>query len=671
MRELVRHLPALIFAGAFAAFAPAIGGGFLNWDDTENFVANPHYRGLDLATLRWIFTAVHMGHYIPVTWLTFAGDHLLWGMDPRGYHLTSVLVHALNAVLVYLVAARLIGAVSTPLTPPSETAVRLGAGLAALLWALHPLRVESVAWITERRDVVSGCFALVAVLIYVRAAGRAGPDGRLHRGLYWAAVGAFLLAAFAKSIVVGLPLILLVLDVYPLRRLPFPSGALRTGPWWRSALRLAVVEKLPFLAVAGLAAGSMLAIGFRWGILAPLGAETLPERLALTVHSLVFYLGKTLWPWPLSPLYTLYRPVSPLATRYLLATLLVVGLTVTVWALRRRWPAGLAAWIVYAAALLPASGIFPNGPQLAADRYSYLPGVAWAVLGGAAVPWAWRARRDGRLGGPVARAAGAGALVLLLGLTVLTERQITIWRDSVTLWRHAAWADPDSDVPIFYLGWALAESKRFDEARAHFTAALDRVPASLPGLRAQLVLHIALVEEQAGRPTESERRLGEALALDGDHPVAWIRLGSARYARGDSAAAAEAWGAAADRVGVWPRYQVWELRAATAAVPEASGPARARLAFALGVTLQEFGAHVEAEEHYRLAVRLAPDFAAAWNNLGVAQAARGRYADALDAFAHALRLSPGERDACANARRAATALGARPRELDGCGPERS
>ena len=668
MPALARSLPALVFLAAFAAFLPAVRGAFLNWDDAENFVANPHYRGLGPAELRWIFTAVHMGHYVPVTWITFALDHAVWGMDPAGYHLTSIVFHAVNAVLVYFIALRLL---ALTFRGEVELPIRLGAGLAALLWSLHPLRVESVAWITERRDVVSGCFALVAVLAYVTAARRADAEGRLHAGLYWLAVAAFFLAAFAKSIVVGLPLALIALDVYPLRRLPVPPGALRRATWWHGALRLAVVEKLPFIGVAGLAAGVMLTIGFRWGILAPLAVESLPQRLALTAHSLTFYLGKTLWPWPLSPLYTLYRPLDPLAVRYLAAALFAVALTLALWALRRRWPAGLVAWIVYVSALLPASGIFPNGPQLAADRYSYLPGVAWAVLAGAGVPWAWRARQAGRLGPAVAAAAAAAALVLVVGLTALTERQISVWRDSVTLWRHAAWAEPASDLPVFYLGWALAEAERFDEARAHFEGTLERVPSSLPALRAQLILHAALVDVQAGRVAESERRLGDVLAVDGDHPVAWIRLGTARWARGDHGGAEQAWGEAADRVAVWSRYQVWELRAATAAVPEASGPARARLAFALGVALQEYGAHVEAGEHYRLAVRLAPGYAAAWNNLGVTYASLGRYTEALEAFVHALRLGPGERGACANARRAAAALGTQPRELDGCRPERS
>ena len=658
----VRALPALLFVMVFAAFVPALGGTFLNWDDAENLVGNPHYRGLGPAQLRWMWSAVHMGHYIPVTWLTFGLDYLLWGMNPAGYHLTSILFHALNAALVYLVAARLLpAAFDASAHPPPPAALRAGSALGALLWALHPLRVESVAWITERRDVVSGCFALLAVLAYLTAVRRAGAAGRLRRGAYVLAVAAFALAVFAKSIVVGLPLVLVALDIYPLRRL-------RGG--WRSILRVALLEKLPFFAVGALAAGIMLVIGFRWGLLAPLAAESVPQRLALSAYSFAFYLGKTIWPWSLSPLYSLYRPVDPLALRYLVPGGLTLAVGLALIALRRRWPAGLVAGVAYVALLLPASGIFPNGPQIAADRYTYLPSVGWAMLAGAALPWGWSARRAGRLSPRIAGAAALAALPLVAGLAVLTERQIAIWRDSVALWRHAAWADPDSDVPLFYLGWALADAGRFDEARAHFEASRRRVPASLPLLRAQFTLHLALVEGRAGSAGAAEERFREALTLDGDHPVAWVRLGTARWTRGDAPGAEAAWTAAADRSPLWPRYQVWELRAAVAEVPEASRVARARLAFAFAAALQEYRAHAEAEEHYRLAVRLEPGYTAAWNNLGVTYASRGRYADALDAFVHALRLQPGERGACANARRAAAVLGTRPQEVDACGPER-
>src|SRR5262249_12832827 len=244
------------------------------------------------------------------------------------YHLTAALLHAVSAVLVYQLAVRLLAAGFGAGGPPPRV-IQLGAALAALVWGLHPLRVESVAWITERRDVVSGALALAATLAYVKAVAEAegGAAVRRGRGLYWTAVACFTLAVFAKSIVVGLPLVLLALDVYPLRRISIPPLP-RDRTAWRRLLRVGFVEKLPFLAVAALAAGIVLAIGFRWGILAPVSQEGIAPRLALAAYSVVFYLGKTLWPWPLSPLYSLYRPVDPLTFRYLLPAVAVLALTV-------------------------------------------------------------------------------------------------------------------------------------------------------------------------------------------------------------------------------------------------------------------------------------------------------------------------------------------------------
>ena len=199
----------LVVAVTIATFLPTLKNGFVNWDDAQNFLANPNYRGLGWANLRWLFTTAHMGHYIPVTWLTLAFDYVLWGMNPAGYHLTAVALHALNALLVYVVAYRLLDAGFEQLV--ARVHLSAGAVTAALLFAVHPLRVESVAWISERRDVVAGLFSLLTALAYLTA-WRRGLSSRLHPGWYWAAVGCFALACLSKSIVVGLPVVLLVLD---------------------------------------------------------------------------------------------------------------------------------------------------------------------------------------------------------------------------------------------------------------------------------------------------------------------------------------------------------------------------------------------------------------------------------------------------------------------------
>src|SRR5207302_9667887 len=179
-------VPVLVALVTFTAFWPALQNQFVDWDDSKNFLDNLHYRGLAGTHLRWMWTTFHMGHYAPLTWMTLGLDHVLWGMNPLGYHLTNLLLHAANAAVFFFVVRRIL---TLALPSPSERghALAVSAGFAALVFAIHPLRVESVAWVTERRDVLSGLFYLSAILMYLRACER----GARGRGWYWAAVGLF------------------------------------------------------------------------------------------------------------------------------------------------------------------------------------------------------------------------------------------------------------------------------------------------------------------------------------------------------------------------------------------------------------------------------------------------------------------------------------------------
>jgi len=260
---------------------------------------------------------------------------------------------------------------------------------------------------------------------------------------------------------------------------------------------------------------------------------------------------------------------------------------------------------------------------------------------------------------------GAAALVIVI-FAGLTIRQVAVWHDSVSLWTHAASVEPASDIPVFYLGWALTDAGRFDEARAHFERALRRVPDRLPDLKAQLELHLGIVEQRAGHPVAAERYFREALAQDPTHAVALIRLGTVLLEQGRETEAEAAWKRAVDVEARWNRYQLWELGQAIEQVPMARASARGQLALTLGALLQREAELGYAEDQYRLATALLPDNANAWNNLGVAYALRGSMKPALDAFLRALQLKPGDSQACRNARRAASAVGASPQELGGC-----
>src|SRR3989449_5724761 len=244
-RWVFRLLPVLIALVTVVPFLPTLDNQFVNWDDDDNLVENPHYRGLGWTHLRWMWTTFHIGHYAPLTWMTFGLDYLFWGLKPVGYHLSNLLLHAANAAVFYLVARRILGSALSGPRERGNVGLAAAAAFAALLFALHPLRVESVAWATERRDVLSGLFYLLTLLVYLQA----GEQGARGRSGYWASVGLFVCALLSKSMAVSLPVVMLILDVYPLRRLGGARG------WWGEPARRIYLEKIPFVLLALAASG--------------------------------------------------------------------------------------------------------------------------------------------------------------------------------------------------------------------------------------------------------------------------------------------------------------------------------------------------------------------------------------------------------------------------------
>src|SRR6185312_11750986 len=271
--DIERRLPLLVAALSAAVFAPALKGGFLQWDDAPTLVDNTLWRGFSPAHLRWMLTTFHMGPWQPLSWLSYALDLAVWGMNPFGFHLTNLLLHAAAAGLCVLLFDELIRA-GAPRA--SESARGWAAAFGALVFAIHPLRVESVAWITERRDVLSGLFYILALFLYAR---RARGKGGLAP-----VFAAFVAACLAKGSAITLTLALLIVDAWPLRR-------------------RALAEKIPFFLVS-LAVGVIGVAGqSHYGVLKTLGQSGVPERLALSVYGLWFDAAKTLWPAGLAPYY--------------------------------------------------------------------------------------------------------------------------------------------------------------------------------------------------------------------------------------------------------------------------------------------------------------------------------------------------------------------------------
>ena len=345
-------------------YCPVLRNGFVGWDDDIYVYQNPRLRSLTLPALLGTFTSVHAsGNWHPLTELSHAADCALWGMNARGHHLTSLLLHGLNAGLVVALALALARARSA-----ERHARTIVAAIAAgLLWGLHPLRVESAAWVSERKDLLCASFYLVALLYYLRYARKIGEEAAHKKRFYLGALACFLLALLSKPMAVSLPLVMLILDAYPMER--FGRG----WPW-----RL-LAEKLPFLALAAASAVITLKAQRAGGAFRALHGLPLGTKLLVATRATVSYLGKTFWPSDLLPLYSYPQDVSWASWRFGVP-LLVLALLVAacVW-LARRNGAWLATFLCYLIALLPAIGIVQVGPQAMADRYTYLPAIALTI----------------------------------------------------------------------------------------------------------------------------------------------------------------------------------------------------------------------------------------------------------------------------------------------------
>lgn len=492
-----RLIPLAVFVVAFAAFLPALFEPFSEFDDPGVIAVLGNNRDEGLG---WVFTSTALGHYQPLTWITYTIDLALFGLNPAAFHFTNLLIHAINAVLVYFLALRLLRIVRNgPETARAQLAMgplQLAATAGAILFAIHPLRVESVAWVTERRDVLSTLFLLCATLCYLRYAQTSGETGWVR--WYIATFAFLLLSLLSKAWGMTFFVVVLILDWYPLARLP---GA----PWrWvrRPAVRV-LLEKIPF-AVLCVAFAAQAARAQAW---APETVHTLSKwpieaRVAQGAYGLSFYLWKLIWPTNLSALYELPRSFNPREMRWALGaagTFVLLGLAV---ALRKRMPAFTAAALAYAVLVSPVLGIFQSGIQLVADRYSYVASIPWAVLIGAGV-----VQLPGLKAPNIRRAALIGSCVIAAIFFVGSWRQTELWRDTALLFKHAL--DIGEDGPLLH-GYYATQLQ---------TKAAEEVSQDHPDVAAKLN-EAALLQ------------FDRSLELDSSHGAAWFGRGSTLKALG-------------------------------------------------------------------------------------------------------------------------------------------
>lgn len=598
-----------------AAFFPVLHNGFVDWDDDVNIVDNLNYRGLGWQQLRWMFTNLDMGHYQPLSWLTLGLDYVLWGMNPFGYHLINLILHGASAAIFYFVALRLLATAFRKSSPSEELPFRVAAAFAALLFSLHPLRVESVAWVTERRGLLAGLFFLLSVLCYLRANDILVGNAPRLRWLA-AAVTTYGLSLLSKASALGLPIVLLALDVYPLARL---SGEVRE--WLGSEKRKVWWEKLPFLVLALAALVGAFLAEYQRGAMRSLQEFGIISRIGQAFFGLTFYLWKTLVPSGFLPVYSVVADSIPAYWSFqpmeemVLALSIIISLTITIllFLFRRRWPAGLAAWVCYVAMLAPVLGFVRIAGQIAADRYSYLSCLGWPILAAGGAIYFCRLWTAGRIGFGRFVLAAPLSVAVLVGLGILTWRQTQVWHDSETLFGHVLNVAPRSKMAHVQLGYVLASQGELDEAVKHYRLALQ-VDPDYP---------IALFDlgdalSQQGKLDEALQHYRHVIRLSPGFVITYQRLGNLLAQQGKLEEAADSYRRAIE---MSPNFDVAHNN--------------------LGLVLAAQGKLDEATQHYRKALDLNPEFALAHVNFGDALVLRGTVDEAIGHFRKALEIEPG------------------------------
>ncbi len=544
-----------------AVYWRVVEADFVYWDDDVLLYANPHLDGLNPASLKWIFFETkYVVRYQPLTWLSWFIVHELFGRGPFGYHLASLLFHCVNTGLVFLLIRKLLlvtfNAVPTavsspramsreglPLGPSDPEKVSAGPGsgtvaaepdtakcryllvcsaLGALLWAVHPLRVEVVAWASAFLHCQALFFLLLATLFYLEAC-TAEPGSQRKRSFFWASVACFAISLLSYPIGLGLVVVLVVLDVYPLGRFK--------DSWWNGAARKCWVEKIPFVGVAALVLGFTLLLRFNtraeWGAAASLQDFGLLHRVMQGCYVWAYYLWLPWVPLDLSPVYTTLVRFNPMSPRFLLSLGLVLVLSGGLVWQRRRWPAALAMWICHLAWLVPVLGLTEH-PHYANDRYTLVVGLFWSILGSGLLF---------RLGQN--RAWRIPAITILVALTAvlgaLTVRQVGIWKNSIVLFKYMIdklGKDPYRADIYWRLGIVYHQMERYDEAIEAFQRVFDVDPRSYISHR-----FLGGIYMQKGMLDDAQKHYTAALKVHPEDAGIRNNLGLVLMTKGDLAAA--------------------------------------------------------------------------------------------------------------------------------------
>jgi tetratricopeptide (TPR) repeat protein len=601
-------------------YAPAWHYGFLSWDDPLYVSKNAEVtRGLTWHGVVWAFTTGHSANWHPLTWLSHMLDVQLYGMAAGPHHLTNILLHIANTLLLFWVLRRMTGAWC-----PSA--------VVAGLFAAHPLHVESVAWIAERKDVLSTLFWMLTIYTYI------GYVRRPRFGRHLAVVAIFALGLMTKPMLVTLPLVLLLLDIWPLGRVQLQAGQRKV--WWALAR-----EKIPLFGLSIASSVVTIAVQWRGGTVADFELLSSGRRIANALVSYVAYICKTIWPTDLIA----YYPYEPQPRLWMAGSILIL-IVVSVMAIRfaGRHPYFLVGWLWYLCTLLPVIGLVQVGGQSIADRYTYVPLVGVFIIAAWGIPELLRHWQHHRT------LLQAAAVLPICVFAVVARNQVRYWKNDLALWEHTVQAKAGNYFACTNLGLALAASGDYDAAAARYMEALRIKPDFAEAHNA-----LGVVFFKQGRLHEAEIHYLEALRYKPRFAEAHSNLGTVLGMQGKTQEAVseflEALKISPDNAEV--HYNLGFALADQGRDGEAAAqfhealridPAYADAYNKLGNILLNRGKLGEAIAQYTEALHINPDFAEAHNNLGVALIDQKRSNEAIAHFTEALRIKPGWADALNN-----------------------
>jgi protein O-mannosyl-transferase len=586
-----------LVALVFVPYAQVAKHEFIVCDDDDYVTANPHVQaGLTLAGVRWAFSTFHASNWHPVTWLSHMLDCQRFGLDPGPHHLVNVGFHAANAVLLFLALRMMTGALWR-------------SAAVAVLFAIHPLRVESVAWVSERKDVLAGFFWMLTLLSY------AWYVRRPRAGRYALVITSLAVGLLCKQMLVTLPFVLLLLDVWPLGRARLPRMTIRSDGESQRSWRSLVLEKLPLLAVAIVMSVIAILSQGSSGALRRMEEVNIASRLANAMVSYFAYLWQAVWPFGLAPFYPHQAIVSSdlLVDLYLPAVgsaLVLIALTLVLLRTTPRCPWLGIGWLWYLGTLVPVIGLFQIGVQSRADRYTYLPMIGIGI----AVVWSvgdWMERKPAIRNAVIGTAAVIGA-----GYLALTWEQVALWRNDVILFEHAIRVTQKNYFAYNQLGTAHHKRRDTVHAGESFANAVKILPNYDFGNNNLGVYLMARGEYEQAREC-FERALRVNASFDSVYNLGLLYRTQKRYAEA--------------------------LPFAERAVQ--MDPVHAGARGQLAMVYAELGRDADAEREYRVALTVDPLDPTNARKLGEFYAARGRLVEAATWLEQSLRVDAGSADA--------------------------